>query len=117
MYNILQIGNLVFQTPQGEVTFKRDDVIKEYETEAGTTRVELIRSRVRSGTITFGGLLVGDIATYAAALSTVTEITIFNPMTNDTKTFNALITNQQCRKIEHNTNFSAWSFSFDFKEI
>ena len=117
MYNILQIGNLVFQTPQGEVTFKRDDKINTYETEAGTTRVELIKQRIKSGTISFGGLLVEDIDTYAAALSTVTEIIIFNPMTNDTKTFNALITNQQCRKIEHNANFSAWSFSFDFKEI
>ena len=35
MYNILQIGNLVFQTPQGSVTVKSDDKVNEYQTEAG----------------------------------------------------------------------------------
>ena len=117
MYNILQIGNLVFQTPQGSVTIKRTDKTNDYETEAGTKRVELIRKDVLSGTIAFKGLLVADIATYYAALDTVTQITVFNPLKNNTETFNAKITNIQTNKIEHNANFSAWSFSFDFEEL
>ena len=117
MYNILQIGSLVFQTPQGTVTVKRNDKTNDYNTEAGTKRVELIRKDVLSGTIAFKGLLVADIATYYAALDTVTQLVLFNPMKNNTETFNAKITNIQCDKIEHNTNFSAWRFSFDFEEL
>ena len=117
MYNILQIGNLVFQTPQGSVTVKSDDRVNEYQTEAGKKRIELIRADVLSGNITFGGLLVADIATYRAALSTVTSITLFNPLINNTETISAKISNIQANKIEHNANFSAWSLSFDFKEL
>lgn len=117
MYNILQIGNLVFQTPQGEVTVTRNDKINEYETEAGKKRIELLRADVLSGKITFGGLLVADIATYYAALDTVTDITLFNPLKNATETITAKISNITTQKIEHNANFSAWSFSFDFEEL
>lgn len=117
MYNILQIGSLVFQTPQGEVTVNTNDKINEYETEAGKKRIELIRADVLSGKITFGGLLVADIATYRAALSTVTEIVLFNPLVNNTETIEAKISNISAQKIEHNNSFSAWSFSFDFEEL
>lgn len=117
MYNILQIGNLVFQTPQGSVTVKSDDKVNEYQTEAGTTRVELIRADVLSGNITFKGLLVADIATYRAALDTVTTLVLFNPLVNNTETIEAKISNISAQKIEHNNSFSAWSFSFDFEEL
>lgn len=117
MYNILQIGSLVFQTPQGEVTVNSNDKINEYETEAGKKRIELIRADVLSGKITFGGLLVADIATYRAALNTVTTLVLFNPLVNNTETIEAKISNITTQKIEHNNSFSAWSFSFDFEEL
>lgn len=118
MYKLLKVNGVDFITPnKGTFSVKKDDKVNEYETENGGKVLEVVREGVLSGTMAYRGLFASQIAQYDALLTTVSTLTIYDPMKADAVTITARILNKAAQKIVHNDNVSAWSFSFDFEEL
>lgn len=118
MYKLLKVNNTEFITPdKGTFSVVKTDKVNEYEMEDGSKMVEVVRAGILSGTMSYRGLFVSQISQYSALLTPVSTLTVFDPMTNNVRTFTAKISGKKTGKILHNDNVSAWSFSFDFEEL
>lgn len=115
---LVTINSVEFPNPdKGTVTVNSTDVFNTYSTEDGGEVVEQIRTDVLSGNVSYKGLQASDIATLKSAITLVSSMVLYNPLTNASKTINAKVWNLKTKIIAYYGNVSLWSLSFDFKEI
>ena len=117
-YDLIALNNVSFpDVKKGEVTVGRNDKYNEYETEGGGKVIEPISQGKLRGTVSYDGLLQSEAQTLDSALDIVSEMTIYNPRTGNTRSFLALIIPNDMTKIIHDANANAWTFGFEFEEI
>lgn len=117
-YDLIALNNVSFpDVKKGSVTVGRNDKYNEYETEGGGKVIEPISEGKIRGTVSYNGLLETEAQTLNSALHTVSQMTIYNPWTGNSRSFLALIIPTEMTKIIHDANANAWSFGFEFEEI
>lgn len=117
-YDLIAINNVSAPDIQkGTLTVLPNPKYNEYEGEEGNKVIEEISTDKIKGTVTYSGLFQSQIQTICAALSLVSTMTIYNPMTGTTRTFKALILVGEVTKIIHDGTANAWAFSFEFEEV
>lgn len=117
-YDLIELnGVAVPDVKKGSLSVGRNPKYNEYETEGGGKVIEIIEEKLLKGSVSFNGLFQSEIQTIEASISTVSEMTIYNPLTNMTRSFMALITPHDSEKKYHNESMNVWSYGFDFEEI
>lgn len=119
-YDLISINNVSLPDVQkGEVTVQPNPKYHEYEAQTGNKVIDEVENTMIKGMVSYDGLLQAELQTVYAAVSSsvVGSMTIYNPMSGQTKTFDALIVVGAITKIIHDEGANAWSFSFDFEEI
>lgn len=90
---------------------------REYEAEDGGKIVEPISEGMLKGTVSYNGLQQSEIQAIWAVLHVVSTMTVYNPLSGNSRTFEAIILVDDTTKKLHDANANAWSFSFSFEEI
>lgn len=117
-YDLIELnGVAVPDVKKGSLSVGRNPKYNEYETEGGGKVIEIIEEKMLKGSVSFNGLFQSEIQTIEASISTVSEMTIYNPLTNTTRSFMALITTHDSEKKIHDARANVWSYGFDFEEI
>ena len=117
-YDLISINNVdIPDVKKGTLNITPVDKYEEHETEGGGKVIEEIAKKLLTGTVSFSGLLQSELQTLDAALDTVSTMTIYSPLTGNTKTFMALIVRNGMDKIIHDADANAWTWGFTFEEI
>lgn len=117
-YDLISINNVdVPDVKKGTLSITPVDKYEEHETEGGGKVIDEIAKKLLTGNVSFSGLLQSELQTLDTALDTVSTMTIYSPITGNTKTFLALIVRDSMNKIIHDANANAWSWGFSFEEI
>lgn len=117
-YDLISINNTqIPDVKKGKVSITPVDKYEEHETEGGGKVIEEISHGMLSGSVSFDGLFQSELQTIYASIDTVSEMTIYSPFTNATKTFLALVNCDSADKIIHDAVANAWAFGFTFEEI
>lgn len=118
MYDLISINSVdIPDVKKGTLTIAPNQKYNEYETEDGGKVIEVIAADMLKGSVSYNGLTQSEMQTISAAINLVSQMTVYNPFTNNTKTFTALITVNQSDKILHDATANAWTYSFNFEEI
>lgn len=117
MYKLLRINNVDFPEPYGEFSLSKNDKVNEYQCEDGSSTIEIIRSGIVNLKVAYNSLTAEMVRELSNALKTVSEIVVFDPHSNSTKTITAYISNIDVKKVYHRHDLSVWSLSFDVKEL
>lgn len=118
LYDLISINGV--QAPdvkKGSVSVQRNVKYTEYEGCLGNKVIDIIDESRLKGSVSYKGLLQEELQTLATAVRTVSVFTIYNPLTNQGKTFTALILEDPSDKIIHDEEANAWSYGFSFEEI
>lgn len=116
--HLVKINNVDFPDPdKGTVTVNSNDLFNTYKTEDGGEVTEQIATGKLSAQVAYKGLFASDIVTLKSAITLVSSVVLYNPMTNTTATINARVTNCKAKIIAYYNNISLWSFSFDISEV
>ena len=117
-YDLISINGVAApDVKKGSVTIQKHVKYNEFESVLGNKVIDVINESMIQGTVAYNGLMQEELQTIAAAVSTVSVFTIYNPATNNTKTFSALIVEDPMTKIIHDEGANAWSYGFTFEEI
>ena len=122
MYDLLSING--YDLPdilpgKGEITVQPNPKYDTHDVEDGGKVIDEIEESedMIMSTVTYNGLFQAQISAINSIVSTVSTMTIYNPLTGSVRTFQALITRQPLSRIIHDGIANAWTFSFDFEEI
>lgn len=117
-YNLLKINGYNLVKPRsGQLNIDYEDKYTEYVTETGKTVIEQSRVGKRSGSVSYEALLKKDLTDFKNAIALVSDMTIYDPLTDSIFDIKALITNIKVTMIAHQEEADAWSLSFTFKEL
>ena len=119
-YDLISINNVAIpdvRAGKGAVSVQRNPKYERYDCEEGNVVIDEFSSDKIMGEVAFSGLMQSTLQTIASAISLVSEMTIYNPLTNSTRTFMALIIESPAGKKIHDANANAWSYGFTFEEI
>lgn len=115
---LVKINNVeIPNVDKGSIDVNSVDMYNSYKTEDGGETTEEIRTGKVSASVSYKGLQAADIATIKAAITLVSEVTLYYPMTNTAKTITARVTNCKAKIIAYYGNVSLWSFSFTIDEV
>lgn len=115
---LVKINNVEFpDVDKGSIDVTSVDMFNAYKTEDGGEVTEEIRSGKVKMTVSYKGLQASDIATLKSAITLVSEVVLYYPMTNGSKTITARVTNCKAKIIAYYGNVSLWSFSFTVDEV
>ena len=117
MYKLLKINDVDFPEPYGSFTLSKSDKVNEYECEDGSSTIEIVRVGVVSLKVAYNALTVDKVRELCDAISTVSNVTVFDPQTNTIKSIKAHVSNIQTGKMYHKNDLSVWSLSFDINEL
>lgn len=118
VYDLISINNVVAPAvTKGTVTVAPNLKYNEYDGEAGNKIIEPISTDKLKGTVQYSGLFQSQIQTMYAAITLVSTMTVYNPMTGNTRTFKALVLVGDNTKILYDEVANVWSFAFDFEEV
>ena len=118
LVRLVKINNVDFpNVDKGSVDVSSVDMYNSYKTEDGGETTEQIRLDKVKANVSYKGLQASDIATLKSAITLVSEVILYYPMTNQTKTFSARVTNCKAKIIAYYGNVSLWSFSFTIDEV
>lgn len=118
LMDLVTINNVALPNPdKGTVSVDEVDVFNAYSTEDGGQVIEQIRVGKIKANVSYKGLTAEDIATINSAITLVSDVVIYNPHTNASKTITARVTNKKAKIIAYYNNISLWSLSFDIEEI
>lgn len=117
MYKLLNINNVDFPEPHGSFSLSKTDKVNEYQCEDGTSTIEIVRVGVVALKVSYNALTIDKVRELCGAISTVSNVTIFDPQTNATKVIKAQVSNIQTGKVHHKNDLSVWSLSFDINEL
>lgn len=116
--HLVKINNVDFPDPdKGTVTVNSNDLFNTYKTEDGGEVTEQIAVGKLKAQVSYRGLQASDITTLKSAITLVSTVVLYNPMTNTTATITARVTNCNTKMIAYYGNVSLWSFSFDISEV
>lgn len=90
---------------------------EEHETEGGGKVIDEIAEEMWTGTVSYNGMFQSEIQSIKNCLKTVSTMTIYDPLRNQTVSFIALIVPQEMEKKEHSGQGNVWSFGFTFEKI
>ena len=117
-YDLISINGVSLpDVRKGTISVQPNPKYTEYDCEDGGKVIDVIEQDKIRGTVSYDGLLQSQITTIMAAIDLVSTLTIYNPLTNNTKTVLALILVSSVEKKIHDGRANAWSFGFDFEEI
>ena len=117
-YDLISINAVAIpDVKKGTLNINRNPKYEALECEEGNKVIQPISTDKVIGNVQYNGLMQSELQTICAAVSLVSTMTIYNPMTNATRTFIALIEEQPAQKIIHDGNANAWSYGFSFEEI
>lgn len=117
-YDLIELNGVkIPDVKKGSLTVARNPKYNAYDTEGGGKVVEIIEEHMIRGSVAFNGLYQSEIQTIEASLSTVSEMKIYDPMTNTTRSFLALIEPQDMEKKIHDDRLNVWSWGFNFEKI
>ena len=115
---LVKINNVEFpNVDKGSIDITSVDMFNAYKTEDGGEVTEQIRVGKVKANVSYKGLKADDIATLKAAITLVSEVVLYYPMTNSSKTISARVTNCKSKIIAYYGNVSLWSFSFTIDEV
>lgn len=117
MYKLLSINSVILPTPEGNFTLSKNDKYNQYEGEDGSKTVEVIREGIISASVSYKGLTEEMLKRIIDAITLVSRVVIYNPMTKSTKTVTAKITGISTKKVCYRNNISVWSLSFNIEEL
>lgn len=117
-YDLISINDVAIpDVKKGTLNIQRNPKYEALDCEEGNKVIDQISTDKVMGNVQYNGLMQSELQTISAAVSLVSTMTIYNPMTNATRTFIALIEEQPAQKIIHDGNANAWSYGFSFEEI
>lgn len=117
-YDLISINGVPApDVKKGGVSVQRNVKYVEYEGMLGNKVIDIIDESKIKGAVSYNGLMQPELQTIAAAVSLVSVFEIYNPLTDQKKTFTALILEDPSEKIIHDENANAWSYGFTFEEI
>lgn len=117
-YDLININGVAApDVKKGSVSVQRNVKYEEYEGSLGNKVIDIIDESKIKGSVSYNGLTQEELQTIATAVSTVSVFTIYNPLTDQEKTFSALILEDPSEKIIHDEGANAWSYGFTFEEI
>ena len=117
MYDLIKINAVKIPDPKaGNITINYKNKYNEYAGEDGSTTIEEITQKME-GTVTYNGLFEADLMAIKNAVALVSDLTIYDPMEGTTRTFAALIDEGSATMKAYQNNVSAWSYSFNFREL
>lgn len=102
---------------KGTLTMNPVSKYEEHETEGGGKVIDEIAEEMWTGTVSYNGLFQSEIQSIKNCLKTVSAMTIYDPLRNQTVSFLALIVPQDMEKKEHTSQGNVWSFGFTFEKI
>lgn len=102
---------------KGTLTMNPVAKYEEHETEGGGKVIDEIASEMWQGTVSYNGMFQSEIQSIKDCLQTVSTMTIYDPLHNQTVSFMALIVPQEMEKKEHTSQGNVWSFGFTFEKI
>lgn len=118
MYNLLTINNVTCpHVDKGNFSVTKSDLYNTYTGEDGHSTIEQVRVGKNIIDVSYKGLLESDIITVIGAITLVSSVTVLDPATGTTTTFNAKISNIKSQKIVYENNISAWTLSFKIEEL
>lgn len=117
MYKLLSINGVEFPELYESFTLGKNDKVNEYNCEDGSSTIEIVRIGVVDLKLSYKSLTVKKIKELCGAIEAVSDVTVFDPTNNNTRTIRAYISNLNIGKLYHKNNRSAWSLSFDVKEL
>lgn len=116
--DLLKINNYTIVKPRsGKMSISYSDVYSEYMSEAGTRTIEATLTNKISGSVTYDALLSSDLTAIKNAITLVSTLKIYDPMTNTIKTISALISGISTTMIAHRTDADVWSLTFNFEQL
>ena len=117
-YDLISINGVPApDVKKGSVSVQRNVKYEEYEGSLGNKVIDIIDESKIKGAVSYTGLMQEELQTIATAVTTVSVFSIYNPLTNQEKTFSALIIEDPSEKIIHDEDANAWSYGFSFEEI
>lgn len=117
-YDLIKLnGTSIPDVKKGTVTVAPNPKYNEFDGEEGNKVLEVISTDKIRGTVSYDGLFQSELQTIQAAVDIVSEMTIYNPFSGQTRTFLAKIIVNDSGKIIHDENANAWTYGFDFEEI
>ena len=117
MYKLLKINGAELPNAEGGFTVSQNVKYNTYEAEDGSTTVEQIRVGIIKGTVSYKGLLIDDLKEVASHLTLVSDVEIYNPLTDSIKVIKAKIEGISMKKIVYKNNVNAWSLDFTIEEL
>lgn len=117
-YDLIAINGVsIPDVKKGTLVIAKNPKYTEHETEDGGKIIDVVEEDMIRGSVEYSGLLQNQISAINAALTLVSTLSIYNPMTGSVKTFEALIVPGEMQKTIHDDRANAWSFGFTFEEI
>lgn len=119
-YDLISINNVDIpdvNLGKGAVSVQKNPKYARYDCEEGNAVIDPYSTDKIKGEVSFSGLFQSDLQTIASAVTLVSQMTIYNPLSGHTRTFMALIEESPAEKIIHDANANAWSYGFTFEEI
>lgn len=117
-YDLITVNNIDCpDVKKGSLTMNPVPKYEEHETEGGGKVIEEIAENMWTGSVSYSGLFQSEIQSIKNCLKTVSTMTIYDPLNDQTISFIALIVPQEMEKKEHTSQGNVWSFGFTFEKI
>ena len=117
MYKLLSINDIPLPNPEGELSICQNDKLNEYQGEDGTSTIEVIREGVISMTVSYSNLTDKLLNEIMRALTLISKVELYNPMTCSIQVITARISDQTVKKIWYKNSMSVWSLTFKIDEL
>lgn len=115
---LLTINDYNLPNPlKGNLTITNKPIFNKYECEDGSIKIEVIKSNVINGSVTYKGLFESEVKAITNKLSLISKLTLYNPIEQGTTEISALITDISVKNIVTKDDVKAWSLSFKIEEI
>lgn len=117
-YDLITVNNIDCpDVKKGTLSMNPVPKYDEHATEGGGKVIDEIAEEMWTGTVSYNGLFQSEIQSIKNCLKTVSTMTIYDPLHDQTISFIALIVPQEMEKKEHNSQGNVWSFGFTFEKI
>ena len=117
-YDLITVNNIDCpDVKKGTLSMNPVPIYEEHATEGGGKVIDEIAEKMWAGTVSYNGLFQSEIQRIKNCLKTVSTMTIYDPLENQTISFIALIVPQEMEKKEHTGQGNVWSFGFTFEKI
>lgn len=117
MYKLLTINGYELPDPEGSYSLNIDSKVNEYETEDGSTYIEVIRDRVASSSVSYIGLTAEQIEAIYENIKPVSKVKMYTSVIDNVREFDAYISKVKTDKVTHRNGISVWKLSFNIEEL